>query len=76
MEKLHNPTAGEILRDKFLVDMTVSYLAKNLNLTEAHIIDFINGDPINAYLDEKLCNFFGLSKGYFLRLQEAHDKLN
>jgi addiction module HigA family antidote len=36
----------------------------------------VNGSrDISAATDLRLCRFFGLSEGYFLRLQNAYDML-
>ena len=76
---IHNPHAGEILKSEFLNELNISNntLALAINLPVKQVYTIIHGQRnITADTDLRLCNFFELSKGYFLRLQEAHDFLN
>ena len=73
---LHNPHVGEILKHEFL---------EELNLTEKALAEAIGVSPltiqkitqakssISAESDLRLCRYFKLSEGYFLRLQNAYE---
>src|SRR5271165_2073115 len=65
-EQLRNPHPGEILKEEFLAEIGISQNRL------AHAI--VNGSrDITADTDLRLCKFFGLSEGYFLRLRNAFD---
>jgi antitoxin HigA-1 len=73
---LHNPHAGEILKEEFLNPLAMSQnaLAKAINVPPNRIHAIIRGiRKITANTDLRLCKFFGLSNGYFLRLQMGHE---
>jgi antitoxin HigA-1 len=75
-ELLHNPKVGEILKEEFLeeIDMSENALAKAIDVSPNRIQGMINGtDRVTADIDLRLCRFFGLSEGYFLRLQNAYE---
>ena len=69
-------TPGEILRDDFLEPLGISKyrLAKEIDVPPQRIGDIVAGKrAITADTDLRLCKFFGLSEGYWLRAQVAHD---
>jgi antitoxin HigA-1 len=69
---LKNPHAGEILKTKFLDELGMSQnaLARAINVPPNRIHTIVRGlRAITAHTDLRLCKFFGLSEGYFLRLQ-------
>jgi len=74
--KLHNPSANDILRKEFLVPLALTphQLASRIQmpLDECYEIIFENRE-ITKEIDRKLCDYFHLSEGYFLRLQKDHD---
>lgn len=73
---LINPHAGQILKLEFLdvVGMSQNALALALQVPSNRIHDIVRGHRnVTADTDIRLCKFFGLSDGYFLRLQIAHD---
>ena len=75
---LHNPHAGEILKDEFLDELNMSNddLAKVIHVSDSIINKIINGEtPITAEIDLRLCRYFQLSDGYFLRLQNDHEMM-
>lgn len=75
---LKNPHAGEILKTEFLEELGMSQnaLARAINVPPNRIHDIVKGQrSITADTDLRLCKFFGLSEGYFLRLQLAYDVL-
>ena len=77
-KKLHNPHAGEILKYEFIDEIGISQnaLANALGVPANRIHHIVKGERgITADTDLRLCKFFGLSDGYFLRLQSAHDTM-
>ena len=76
MNQLEPITPGEILLEEFLKPMGVTQyrLAKEINVPAQRISEIVAGRrAITADTDLRLCRFFGLSKGYWLRAQAAHD---
>lgn len=76
MTALHNPHPGEILKEEFLTEigMSQNQLARSIGVPPNRIHAIVNGTrDITADTDLRLCKFFRLSEGYFLRLQNAHD---
>ena len=76
MTQLKPITPGEILLEEFLKPMGVTQyrLAKEINVPAQRISESVAGRrAITADTDLRLCRFFGLSKGYWLRAQAAHD---
>ena len=76
MRELEPVTPGELLREEFLVPMGISQyrLAKEIDVPPQRISEIVNGRrSITADTDLRLCRFFGLSKGYWLRAQAAYD---
>lgn len=75
---INNPHVGEILKHEFLDELNMSQnaLAKAIEVPGNRIHAIIKGErSITADTDLRLCKFFGLSEGYFLRLQLSHDLL-
>lgn len=78
MGQLRNPHPGEILKEAFLSEfgMTQNRLAQAVGVPGNRIHAIVKGTrDITADTDLRLCKFFGLSEGYFLRLQNAYDTL-
>ena len=76
MSKLEPITPGEILLEEFLKPMGISQyrLAKEIGVPAQRISEIVAGKrSITADTDLRLCRFFGLSKGYWLRAQIAYD---
>ena len=76
MSKLPPVTPGELLREEFLIPMELSQyrLAKEIAVPPQRISEIVAGKrSITADTDLRLCRFFGLSDGYWLRAQAAHD---
>lgn len=77
MDELINPvTPGELLKEEFLVPMGISQyrLAKETGIPAQRIGQIVLGRrSITADTDLRLCRFFGLSDGYWLRVQVAYD---
>jgi len=78
MAQLHNPHPGEILKAEFLdeVGMSQNQLAQAIGVPANRVHAIVAGTRgVTADTDLRLCKFFGLSEGYFLRLQNAFDTL-
>ena len=76
MRKLKPVTPGELLREEFLVPMGISQyrLAKEIAVPAQRIGEIVAGKrAVTADTDLRLCRFFGLSNGYWLRAQAAYD---
>jgi addiction module HigA family antidote len=69
-------TPGELLLGEFLLPMGITRyrLAKEIGVPAQRIGDIVAGKrSITADTDLRLCRFFGLSDGYWLRAQAAYD---
>lgn len=76
MAKLKPVTPGELLLEEFLKPMGVSQyrLAKEIGVPAQRISEIVAGKrAVTADTDLRFCRFFGLSNGYWLRAQAAHD---
>jgi len=76
MSKLKPITPGEILMEEFLKPMGISQyrLAKEIGVPAQRISEIIAGKrSVTADTDLRFCRFLGLSNGYWLRAQAAHD---
>jgi addiction module HigA family antidote len=76
MSKLKPVSPGELLLEEFLKPMGLSQyrLAKEIGIPAQRIGDIVLGKrTVTADTDLRLCRFFGLSNGYWLRAQAAYD---
>jgi len=76
MARLKPVTPGELLLEEFLKPMGLSQyrLAKEIDVPAQRISEIVAGKrAISADTDLRLSRFFGLSNGYWLRAQVAHD---
>jgi addiction module HigA family antidote len=76
MSRLNPVTPGELLLEEFLKPMGISQyrLAKEIGMPSQRIGEIVAGRrAITADTDLRLCRFFGLSNGYWLRAQAAYD---
>jgi addiction module HigA family antidote len=76
MNRLDPVTPGEILLEEFLRPMGLSQyrLAKEIAVPAQRISEIVAGKrSVTADTDLRLCRFFGLSNGYWLRAQAAYD---
>src|ERR1044072_7284876 len=76
MTKLPPVTPGELLREEFLKPAGIMQyrLAKAIGVPGQRIGEIVAGRrAITADTDLRLCRFFGLSNGYWLRAQVAYD---
>ena len=79
MSVLRNAHPGKILKAEFLAKVGTSQnqLANAIGVAANRIHAIVNGTRgITADTDLRLCRFFSLPEGYFLRLQNAFDTLN
>jgi len=76
VKPLDSVTPGELLLEEFMIPMGVTAyrLAKEINVPAQRIGEIVKGRrSITADTDLRLCRFFELSDGYWLRAQAAHD---
>jgi addiction module HigA family antidote len=74
--KLKPISPGEMLAEEFLKPLGMSNyrLAKEIGVPAQRIGEILAGRrAISADTDLRLCRFFGLSDGWWLRLQADHD---
>ena len=67
---------GEILLEEFMKPMGITQygLAKAIAVSPRRINQIVHGDrAITADTDLRLCKFFGLTEGYWLRGQARYD---
>jgi len=75
-EKLKPVSPGELLLEEFLLPMGITRyrIAKEIGVPAQRIGEIVAGRrAITADTDLRLCRFFGLSNGYWLRAQAAYD---
>jgi addiction module HigA family antidote len=76
MNRLSPITPGELLQEEFLEPLGISQyrLAKAIGVPASRISEIITGQrAITADTELRLCRVLGLSPGYWLRAQAAHD---
>ena len=69
-------TPGELLNDEFLVPLGITKyrIAKEIGVPAQRIGEIVAGRrAISADTDLRLCKYFGLSMGYWLRVQNKYD---
>ena len=75
-ELLPNPHPGEILLEEFLKPMGLSQtaLARAIAVPPRRVNEVVLGKrAVTADTDLRMTRYFGLSEGFFLRLQTAHN---
>lgn len=73
---ISNPHPGDILREEFLEELGLSMtkLAEAIDVPRNRIHHIVKGTRgISADTDIRLSRYFGLSEGYWLRLQNLYD---
>jgi addiction module HigA family antidote len=76
MATLKPITPGELLLEEFLIPMELTQyrVAKEIGVPAQRLGEIVAGRrAITADTDLRLCRFFGLSNGYWLRAQAAYD---
>ncbi len=77
--KITPVTPGEMLKEEFLkpLGLTMHRLAEDVGVSPKRMRDIIAGkSPITEDEDLKLCQYFGLSAGWWLRGQDGYDANN
>ncbi len=75
---LENEHAGQLLVAEFLepTALSVAQLAGEIGVAPERVAAVVDGArPIDAELDLRLGRYFGLSEGFFLRLQDQYELL-
>jgi addiction module HigA family antidote len=73
---LDNEHAGQLLVTEFLEpeELSVAKLAEQIGISPERIAAVIDGTrPMDAELDLRLGRYFGMSEGFFLRLQDQYE---
>jgi len=76
VKKIAPVSPGELLEEEFLIPFGITKyrLAKEIHVPAQRIGDIISGKrAITVDTDLRLCRFFGLSDGYWLRAQVLYD---
>ena len=76
MTKAKPVPPGELLLEEFLIPMGLTQyrVAKEIGVPAQRIGEIVSGKrAVTADTDLRLCRFFGLSNGYWLRAQVAYD---
>lgn len=71
-EFIPTPTIGELLKEEFMnpLGLTAYRLAKEIHVPISRVQEILNGTrAISADTSLRLSKYFGVSEGYFLRLQ-------
>ncbi|MDX5985770.1 HigA family addiction module antitoxin [Sphingomonas echinoides] len=73
---LDNEHAGQMLVTEFLEPeaLSVEQLAGDIGVAPERIAEVIEGSrPVDAELDLRFARYFGMSEGFFLRLQDRYE---
>lgn len=76
--EVQNPHVGEILLSEFLEPLGLSQnaLARAIGVPPRRINEIVLGKrAVTADTDLRLARYFGMSEGFFLRLQTSYDLL-
>ena len=76
IKKLSPVSPGELLEEEYLIPLGITKyrLAKEIHVPAQRIGDIVSGKrSITIDTDLRLCRFFGLSNGYWLRAQALYD---
>ncbi|MEI9926790.1 MAG: HigA family addiction module antitoxin [Sphingomonas sp.] len=74
--RLDNVHPGDILREDFLIGTAISLdeVASGAGIDHERLVALVaSKGAIDAGIDARLTRYFGMSDGYFLRLQNAYD---
>jgi antitoxin HigA-1 len=75
-DQLHVSTVGEILLEEFLkpANLSQNALARAISVPPRRINEIVLGKrAVTADTDLRLCRYYGMSEGFFLRLQIGYD---
>lgn len=73
---LENEHAGQLLVTEFLEPeaLSVEQLANDIGVAPERITAVVEGmRPVDAELDLRFARYFGMSEGFFLRLQDRYE---
>ena len=76
---IENEHAGQLLVAEFLEpsSLSVAQLAGDIGVAPERIAAVVDGvRPMDAELDLRLGRYFGMSEGFFLRLQDQYELLD
>lgn len=75
-DRLANVHPGDILREDFLIGSEIPFdeVAEKTGIAIDQLRNIVSGTAaVSADFDLRLGTWFGMSRGYFLRLQNAYD---
>lgn len=75
-ERLDNVHPGDILREDFLIgsEIPLKEVAEGAQIDPALLAEVVASRcDIDAAIDARLTRYFGMSDGFFLRLQNSYD---
>jgi len=75
-DRLANPHPGDILREDFLIgsEIPVSEVSEGAGIRVDRLNALLRGrERVEADIDLRLGRYFGMSEGFFLRLQNDYD---
>ncbi|MCU6455985.1 HigA family addiction module antitoxin [Sphingomonas sp. A2-49] len=75
-ERLNNVHPGDILREDFLIgsDIPIDEVASGTGIDPDVLAAIVASTlHIDAAIDARLTRYFGMSEGFFLRLQNSYD---
>ncbi|MCM8731776.1 HigA family addiction module antitoxin [Hephaestia sp. GCM10023244] len=75
-DRLDNVHPGDVLREDFLIgsDITLDEVAAGADLSRDRLARIVASlDDVDAAVDARLTRYFGMSEGFFLRLQNSYD---
>lgn len=75
-DRLDNVHPGDVLREDFLIGSEISLqeVADGAGVEASMLQKLLDASlPIDAELDLRLGRYFGMSEGFFLRLQNSYD---
>ncbi len=76
--QLKTPHAGEMLKTEYIkdIDINATKLARLIDIAPKRLYAIINGtQAVDSDIDARLCKYFKLSQGMFLRMQARHDEM-
>ncbi len=75
-DRLDNVHPGDILREDFLIgsEIPLAEVAEGAQIGPAVLAEIVaSRRDIDASIDARLTRYFGMSDGFFLRLQNSYD---
>jgi antitoxin HigA-1 len=75
-DRLDNVHPGEILREDFLIgsQIPIDEVASGSGIDAPRLAALLDAAiPVDADIDLRLGRYFGMSEGFFLRLQNSYD---